>query len=813
MAIQKITADVISSDAITTASISDSAITAAKLAGTLDLTGKTITVATASAGDNDTSPASTAFVQQEISALVDSSPDALNTLNELAAALGDDANFSTTVTNSIATKLPLAGGALTGNLSIGDSSSRSFALYIENAGSAGAGQLMLVDSDNDTLQREIRTDAGVLSFDYWDSSNRSNHLTILANGNVGIGTTNPLAPLTISNNGAEGFEFGPGVTNFGVANTNYIASYDRSASTYRDISFDMGGVESSSIRFKAGGNVGIGTSSPQEKLEVNGVLQIKRDGDHPALRFQEINSGTTTTRGYIASGDWAINGGAIDDFGISGSATGDLLLATNAGVERLRIQNSTGNVGIGETDPETSLHIKNAGNSFLTLERSGTTGGTGKFGINMEGGSSQQTTMAYDDGGKLVIGRSSDPATQAGFSNDFVLDSLGNVLVGKTSADNTTAGTRIHPAGYASFTIANDYPIIANRLSSDGDIAVFRKDGTTVGSIGANSGDIYIASTGTYSAGLMFEGSSGAQDIRPCSSTGALLDGAVDLGDSSARFKNLYFSGGLYGGTEVQTDTVGVGAVASGGSVARNTSENDGIFWHTSKNDYAIYRTTGAWSGPNYQQLKLDWDTGIFIDGGTSYGKSGVHISEKVSLGDSSYSNFGSPNYQVHIVGDNQSLAIESGTGEAYLGSQNTSYFHITGNRTFYFGNRCEASGGFHTYSDERLKENITPISDALDKVSQMNGITFSWIDAENRGGGDTGKQFGVTAQNMLEVDSELPTLNKDPLASQDEIDNEESTDYYSMDYSRITPFLIEAVKELKTKLEAAEARITELEG
>ena len=167
----------------------------------------------------------------------------------------------------------------------------------------------------------------------------------------------------------------------------------------------------------------------------------------------------------------------------------------------------------------------------------------------------------------------------------------------------------------------------------------------------------------------------------------------------------------------------------------------------------------------------------------------------------------------VNITGDGTALAIESGTGEAYIGSQNTSYFHFLGNRTFYFGNRCEANGGFHTYSDERLKENITPISDAIDKVSQMNGITFNWIDAENRGGGDPRKQFGVTAQNMLEVDSELPTLNKDPLASQDEINNEESTDYYTMDYNRITPFLIEAVKELKTELDVAKARITELEG
>lgn len=48
--------------------------------------------------------------------IVDSAPTTLDTLNELAAALGDDANFSTTVTNSIATKLPLAGGTMTGAL-------------------------------------------------------------------------------------------------------------------------------------------------------------------------------------------------------------------------------------------------------------------------------------------------------------------------------------------------------------------------------------------------------------------------------------------------------------------------------------------------------------------------------------------------------------------------------------------------------------------------------------------------------------------------------------------------------------------------
>jgi hypothetical protein len=71
------------------------------------------------------------YVGNQITALVDSSPSALNTLNELAAALGDDANFSTTVTNSIATKLPLAGGTLTGNLAI-NKTSPEITLYDTN---------------------------------------------------------------------------------------------------------------------------------------------------------------------------------------------------------------------------------------------------------------------------------------------------------------------------------------------------------------------------------------------------------------------------------------------------------------------------------------------------------------------------------------------------------------------------------------------------------------------------------------------------------------------------------------------------------
>jgi hypothetical protein len=63
--------------------------------------------------------ATTSYVTTQINNLIAGAPGALDTLDELAAALGDDASFATTVTNSIAAKLPLAGGTMTGDLVIG----------------------------------------------------------------------------------------------------------------------------------------------------------------------------------------------------------------------------------------------------------------------------------------------------------------------------------------------------------------------------------------------------------------------------------------------------------------------------------------------------------------------------------------------------------------------------------------------------------------------------------------------------------------------------------------------------------------------
>ena len=79
------------------------------------------TATTQSAGNNTTKIATTAFVSTAINNLINGAPAALDTLNELAAAMNDNASFSTTVTNSLATKMPLAGGQFTGNITFSGS--------------------------------------------------------------------------------------------------------------------------------------------------------------------------------------------------------------------------------------------------------------------------------------------------------------------------------------------------------------------------------------------------------------------------------------------------------------------------------------------------------------------------------------------------------------------------------------------------------------------------------------------------------------------------------------------------------------------
>jgi hypothetical protein len=83
--------------------------------------GTAATITNLTSPTNSGDAATKGYVDTSISNLVASAPGTLDTLNELAAALGNDASFSTTVTNSIAAKLPLAGGTMSGAIAMGTS--------------------------------------------------------------------------------------------------------------------------------------------------------------------------------------------------------------------------------------------------------------------------------------------------------------------------------------------------------------------------------------------------------------------------------------------------------------------------------------------------------------------------------------------------------------------------------------------------------------------------------------------------------------------------------------------------------------------
>ena len=88
--------------------------------GTLNMNaGTTATITNLTSPTNTNDAATKGYVDTAVANLIDSAPGALDTLNELAAAINDDANFATTVTNSIATKLPLAGGTMSGAIAMG----------------------------------------------------------------------------------------------------------------------------------------------------------------------------------------------------------------------------------------------------------------------------------------------------------------------------------------------------------------------------------------------------------------------------------------------------------------------------------------------------------------------------------------------------------------------------------------------------------------------------------------------------------------------------------------------------------------------
>ena len=122
----------------------------------------TVSAPTQVSTDNTTKVATTAYVKNVINELIDGAPGTIDTLNELAAALGDDANFATTITNSIASKADLASPTFTGNVNVNGNLDVTGTSVLDGRLTIGGntnGELLYLDTDKDWVFKTINSGA------------------------------------------------------------------------------------------------------------------------------------------------------------------------------------------------------------------------------------------------------------------------------------------------------------------------------------------------------------------------------------------------------------------------------------------------------------------------------------------------------------------------------------------------------------------------------------------------------------------------------------------------------------------------------
>lgn len=221
----------------------------------------------------------------------------------------------------------------------------------------------------------------------------------------------------------------------------------------------------------------------------------------------------------------------------------DQTIAIPDGAGSFVTANASGDVGIGTSSPTTKGHFYSS-TSMDQLSVDGA--GAIETGINFKSGGTTYGQIYFNNvspydmsvlqqysTGSLIFGTNDTERAR--------IDSSGNLLVHKTSPDQAVEGMEFAASNYLLCTKSGGTTAYFNRTTSDGVIAEFRKDGSSVGSIASGSGRLAI---GDRSASLRFVDAS-QKRISPFNITSLSdYDALIDLGESGSRFQDIFATNG-----------------------------------------------------------------------------------------------------------------------------------------------------------------------------------------------------------------------------------------------------------------------------